>query len=99
LISRHAISRSTASQTRPVMNGIARKTRIVSAFGRHEPSNAIGHRFGRRSAVASPSLTRSCTVSIPMPCVIRMDSVVPFGLPASIRNASRWSKGIAMPAP
>jgi hypothetical protein len=33
------------------------------------------------------------------PCVRRMDSVLPFGLPASIRHASRWSKDIAMPAP
>jgi hypothetical protein len=28
-----------------------------------------------------------------------VDSVLPFGLPASIRNASRWSMGIAMPVP
>jgi hypothetical protein len=50
----------------------------------------------RRSAVASPLLTKSCNIPIAKPCVRRMDSVLPFGLPASIRNASRWSKGIAI---
>jgi hypothetical protein len=55
----------------------------------------------RRSRLCSrePVATKSCSVSIRKPCVRRMDSVPPFGLPASIRNASRWSKGIAMPAP
>jgi hypothetical protein len=51
----------------------------------------------RCSEVASPLFTKSCSVPIPKPCVRRMDSVVPFGLPASILNASRCSKGIAMP--
>jgi hypothetical protein len=53
----------------------------------------------RRSAVASPPLTKSCNIPIGKPCASGTDLVQSPGESASIRSASRWAMGIGNHVP
>jgi len=96
-------------RTRRTHHGLRRGGRAggpsYSASARRPASVIVSHvttisrrpaRTVRRSAVASPLRTKSCSVPIPKPCASMIDSVLPFGLRASICSASRWSAGIAI---